>query len=134
VHVQVRGLTETKEGRLVVIALVGGTLMIVVALGNLVMAGAADSAASDVRERLRHELAVVGDEVIDRYPESADVIEAAAVEAVRGEPARVLGTARPDDGPVVVAVQSGWGWQVRCIEAELRGDAVVLTYVRPRPC
>ena len=38
----------------------------------------------------------------------------------------------PDE--VVVAVQSGWGWQIRCVEAELRGDATVLTYVRSRPC
>jgi hypothetical protein len=132
--VQVRGLTETKEGRLVVIALVAGTLMIVVALGNLVMAGAADSAATDIRGRLRDGLAVVTDDAIAGYPDSADAIEAAAVEAVAGEPARVLGSTEPEDGHVVVAVQSGWGWHVRCIEAELRGDAVVLTYVRTRPC
>jgi hypothetical protein len=132
--VQVRGLTETKEGRLVVIAVVGGTLMIAAALGNLVMGGAADSTATDVRQRLRHDLAAVTDEVIDDYPGSADDIEAVAVEAVRGEPARVLGSTQPDEGEVVVAVQAGWGWHVRCIEAELRGDAVVLTYVRSRPC
>ena len=30
--------------------------------------------------------------------------------------------------------QAGWAWQVRCIRAELRGDATVLTYVEPRPC
>ena len=75
---KLRGLTETKEGRLVVIAVVGGTLMIALAVGNLAMAGAADAAAADVRERLRRELAVVADEVIDRYPGSADLIEAAA--------------------------------------------------------
>ena len=131
---KLRGLTDTKEGRLVVIAVVGGTLMIALALGNLAMAGAADSVAADVRERLRRELAVVADDAIDRYPGSADLIEAAAAEAVRGEPARVLGSTRPDRGPVVVAVQSGWGWHVRCIEAELRGDAVVLTYVSSSPC
>ena len=34
----------------------------------------------------------------------------------------------------VVAVQAGWGWQVRCVEAELRGHATVLTYVSTRPC
>lgn len=131
---KLRGLTETKEGRLVVIAVVGGTLMIALAVGNLAMAGAADAVAADVRERLRRELAVVGDEVIDRYPGSADLIEAAAAEAVRGEPAQVLGSTRPDRGPVVVAVQAGWGWHLRCIEAELRGDAVVLTYVSSSPC
>ena len=37
----------------------------------------------DVRERLRRELAVVADEIIDRYPGSADVIERAAAEARR---------------------------------------------------
>jgi hypothetical protein len=132
--VQVRGLTETKEGRLVVIAVVGGTLMIAVALANLVMAGAADGTAEDVRTQLRRELAAVSDEAIDRFPSSADTIEAAAVTAVDGEPARVLGVVQPDEGEVIVAVQSGWGWHVRCIEAELRGDAVVLTYVRSRPC
>ena len=129
-----RGLTETKEGRLVVIAVVAGTLMIALAVGNLVMAGAADAVAADVRERLRNELAVVPDEVIDGYPESAEVIEAAAAEAVQTEPAQVLGATRPDRGPVVVTVQSGWAWHIRCIEAELRGDAVVLTYVSASPC
>ena len=128
-----RGLTETKEGRLVVIAVVGGSLMIGAALGNLAMAGAADSTAEDVRRQLRHELATVTDDDITAYPGTAEAIEATAVEAVAGEPARVLGSARRDD-EVVVAVQSGWGWQVRCIQAELRGDATVLTYVHARPC
>ncbi len=131
---QVRGLTETKEGRLVVIALVAGTLMIAVALGNLVMADAADAAADDARRLLRRELAAVSDEVIAAYPGSAEAIEAAAIDALQGEPAQVLGSTQPDDGEVVVAVQSGWGWQIRCITAELRGDATVLTYVQPRPC
>jgi hypothetical protein len=35
---------------------------------------------------------------------------------------------------VLVAAQAGWGWQIRCVEAELRGNATVLTYVRSRPC
>jgi hypothetical protein len=130
----VRGLTETKEGRLVVIALVGGTLMIAVALGNLVMAGAADSAADEARRLLRRELAAVSDDVIAGYPDSAEAIEAVAVEALQGESARVLGSTQPDEGEVVVAVQSGWGWQVRCVTAQLRGDATVLTYVQAQPC
>jgi hypothetical protein len=132
--VQLRGLTETKEGRLVVIAIVGGTLMIGAALVNLAMADAADSTADDVRRALRHELSAVSDEMIAGYPDSADAIEAVATDALRGEPARVLGSTQADGDEVVVAVQSGWGWQIRCIEAELRGDATVLTYVRPRPC
>jgi hypothetical protein len=131
--VRTRGLTDTKEGRFVVIALVGGTLMIAVTLGNLLMDGAADATADAVRDRLRRELSVVSDESIARYPASAEAIEAAAAEAVRGEPVRVLGTTARD-GEVVVVVQAGWAWQVRCIEAELRGDATVLTYVRSQPC
>ena len=130
---RVRGLTDTKEGRFVVIALVGGTLMIGVALGNVLMDGAADATADEVRDLLRRELSAVSDEAIAGYPGSADAIEAAAVDAVRGEPVRVLGTIGRD-GDVVVVVQAGWGWQVRCIEAELRGDATVLTYVRSQHC
>lgn len=129
-----RGLTDTKEGRLVVIALVGGTLMLVAALGNLMMAGAADSAADEVRTALRRELATVSDEMIEGYPATRQAIEDVAAEAVAGGPGRVLGSAQVDEHEVVVAVQSGWGWQVRCVEAELRGDATVLTYVRSRPC
>jgi hypothetical protein len=132
--VRVRGLTETKEGRFVVIAAVGGTLMIGVAVSNLVMAGAADSAAERVRDALRRDLSTISDEQIDGYPGSASAIEAVAADALRGQPARLLGSAQVDEGEVLVAAQSGWGWQVRCVEAELRGDAMVLTYVRPRPC
>ena len=129
-----RGLTDTKEGRFVVIALVAGTLMLVVAIGNLIMAGAADSAADEVRTALRRDLAAVSDEMIDGYPATRQAIEDVAAEAVAGGPGRVLGSAQVDEHEVVVAVQSGWGWQVRCVEAELRGDATVLTYVRSRPC
>jgi hypothetical protein len=129
-----RGLTDTKEGRFVVIALVAGTLMLVVAIGNLIMAGAADSAADEVRTALRRDLAAVSDEMIDGYPATRQAIEDVAADAVAGGPGRVLGSAQVDEHEVVVAVQSGWGWQVRCVEAELRGDATVLTYVRSRPC
>jgi hypothetical protein len=132
--VQVHGLTETKEGRFVVIAVVAGTLMIGAAIGILLMADAADSAADGVRAALRHELSTVSNAQIADYPESADAIEAVAAEALRGERGKLLGSAQIDEGEVMVAVQSGWGWQIRCIEAELRGDATVLTYVRPRPC
>ena len=129
-----RGLTDTKEGRFVVIALVGGTLMLVVAAGNLMMARAADSAADEVRTALRRDLAAVSDEMIEGYPATRQAIEDVAAEAVAGGPGRVLGSAQVDEHEVVVAVQSGWGWQVRCVEAEMRGDATVLTYVRSRPC
>jgi hypothetical protein len=129
-----RGLTDTKEGRFVVIALVGGTLMLIVAVGNLMMAGAADSAADEVRTALRRDLAAVSDEMIEGYPATRQAIEDVAADAVAGGPGRVLGSAQVDEHEVVVAVQSGWGWQVRCVEAELRGDATVLSYVRSRPC
>jgi len=128
-----RGLTETKEGRFLVIAVVAGTLMIVVAVGNLLAAGAADRAADRAWAALRHDLAAVSDEMIAGYPDTRDAIEEVAVAAVADERGEVLGSARHDD-EVTVAVQSGFAWQVRCIEAELRGDATVLTYVRPRPC
>jgi hypothetical protein len=132
--VGIRGLTDTKEGRLVVICLVGGSLMLVVALGNMAMASAADDTAGEVRTALRRELAAVDDDTLAAYPQTAGEIEAVAVDALVGRPARVLGVDRPEDDAVVVAVQSGWAWQVRCIRAELRGDATVLTYVESRPC
>lgn len=128
-----RELSESKQGRLVIIFVVAGTLMIAVSLGNLAMAQAADGTADDVRRHLRRELASVSDEALAAYPASADAIEAMAVEAVAGEPARVLGSVQRGD-EVVVAVQAGWGWQIRCIEAELRGGTVVLTYAAARPC
>ena len=115
------------------IALVGGTLMIAASLGNMALADAVDDTARDVRTNLRRDLATVSDETIADYPRSADAIDTVAVESLAGVPARVLGS-RADGDDVVVAVQSGWGWQVRCIEAELRGDAMVLTYVRSQPC
>jgi hypothetical protein len=132
--VRIRGLTDTKEGRLVVIGLLGGSLMLAVALGNMAMAASADDTATNVRRSLRRELAVVDDDTLADYPASAGEIEAVAVDALVGQPARVLGVQRPEDDAIVVAVQSGWAWQVRCIRAELRGDATVLTYVDSRPC
>ena len=129
-----RGLTDTKEGRFVVIAVVGGTLMLAVAIGNLLLAGAADGDADRVRSVLRRELAAVPDELIEGYPETRSAIEAAAVDAVADEPGQLLGTTQVDDGEVLVRVQSGRAWQVRCVEAELRGDATVLTYVSAQPC
>ena len=133
---RLRGLTETREGRLVVICVVGGSLLLAAATANLFMANAADRTADDVRRVLRRELAVVDDETLGEYPASAGEIEALAVSALVGSSGRVLGSARPGGGGdgVVVAVQAGWAWQVRCIRAELRGDATVLTFVDARPC
>jgi hypothetical protein len=132
--VRVRGLTETKEGRLVVIGIVGGSVLLATAALNVVMGRAANDTAEDVRRSLRHDLSLVSDEEIADYPASSGQIEELARSAVAGLPAQVLGTTQPDGDEVVVAVQSGWGWQVRCIRAELRGDATVLTYVDARPC
>jgi len=132
--VRLRGLTDSKEGRLVVIGVIGGTLLVAAAILNLTMGREADASADDVRVSLRRELALVSDETIADYPDSAPTIERLAVKAVGDKPARVLGTARPDGEEIVVAVQSGWGWQVRCVKAELRGDSTVLTYVTSRPC
>jgi hypothetical protein len=132
--VRVRGLTETKEGRLVVIGIVGGSVLLATAALNVVMGRAANDTAEDVRRSLRHDLSLVSDEEIADYPASSGQIEKLARSAVAGHPAQVLGTTQPDGDEVVVAVQSGWGWQVRCIRAELRGDATVLTYVDARPC
>lgn len=131
---RLRGLTDSKEGRLVVIGVIGGTLLVAAAILNLTMGRAADATADDLRASLRRQLALVSDESIADYPRSAPAIERRAVQAVGDRPARVLGTARPDGEEIVVAVQSGWGWQVRCVRAELRGDATVLTYVAARPC
>jgi hypothetical protein len=131
--VGLRNLSDTKEGRLVIIAVVGGTLMIAASLGNLAMAGAADDTADEVRDLLRHELATVSDATIATYPDSAEEIEAVATEAIEGESARLLGSTRRGE-QVLVAAQAGWGWQVRCVEAEMRGNATVLTYVQSRPC
>ncbi|HET6948916.1 MAG TPA: hypothetical protein VFI47_00970 [Acidimicrobiales bacterium] len=130
---RLRGLTDTREGRLVVIGVVGGSLLLAATVGNIAMSSAADRAADDTRVALRRELATVSDATIAAYPATAREIELVAVEAVAGRPAQVLGSARPDD-EVVVAVQSGSGWQIRCIRAELRGAGTVLTYVEARPC
>jgi hypothetical protein len=46
-----------------------------------------------------------------------------------------VGSARPeDDDPVIVAVETRWGIQARCVTAELRGDATVLTEVDAGGC
>jgi hypothetical protein len=128
-----RGPTGAAEGRFVVIAVVAGTLMLAAAVGNLLLAGAADAAADDVRAALRRDLARVPDRVIAGYPGTLAAIEDAAADALAGVPGRLLGSTQVDD-EVVVAAQAGWGWQVRCVEAELHGGAVVLTYVHARRC
>ena len=68
------GLTETREGRLVVICLVAGSLLLAAAAANIAMAGAADDAAQDVRRTLRRELSTVDDETLSAYPATATEI------------------------------------------------------------
>jgi hypothetical protein len=130
-----RGLTDTKEGRLAIIVVAGGTLVVGGAFANIGMSRAADDHADDIRQALRHDLAAVSDEALAHYPDSHDAIEAMAERAVRHLPGRVVGLARrDDDGPVTVAVETRWGLQSRCITAELRGDATVLTEVHHGSC
>lgn len=131
---RLRGLTATREGRLVVIGLVGGTLMLVAGGLNVAAGRAADHTAGEVQRSLRRELSLVSDETLTGYPGTVGTIETMADRAIGSRPARLVGTARPDGEEIVVTVQSGWGWQVRCIRAELRGDATVLTEVTARPC
>ena len=129
------GLTETREGRLVVIVIVGGILVVGGTLANVVMNNEVDDRADGIRRALRHDLVAVSDETLADYPASRESIESRADAAVRDLPGRVVGSARPDEGdPVVVAVETRWGIQARCVTAELRGDATVLTDVHSGAC
>ena len=130
----VRGITETKEGRLTVILVVGGTLLVAAAFANVWMANAADDEADQIRRALRGGLTSVSDQAIDDFPESAPAIEGAAHRALADKPARLVRITQPDGDEVVVAVETSWGWQLRCVEAELRGGGTVLTDPRTGPC
>jgi hypothetical protein len=132
--VGVRGITETKEGRLTVIVAVAGTLLVTVAFANVWMANKADDEADRVRRALRGGLAAVPDAALDGFPDSGPTIEAAAHRALADEPARLVRIDQPDDDEVVIAVETSWGWQLRCVEAELRGGGTVLTDPRTGPC
>jgi hypothetical protein len=124
---RVRGLTDTKEGRLTVIVAVGGTLLVAASFANVWMANAADDEADQIRRALRRGLSPVSDETLDAFPDSGPEIEDAVRQALADEPARLVRVTRPDGDEVVVAVESSWGWQLRCIEAEMRGGGTVLT-------
>ena len=130
----VRGITETKEGRLTVIVAVAGTLLCVAAFANVWMANKADDEADRIRRALRGGLAPVQDTALDEFPDSVPGIETAARRALADQPARLVRITRPDDDEVVVAVETSWGWQLRCVEAELRGGGTVLTDPRTGPC
>jgi hypothetical protein len=132
----VRGITETKEGRLTVIIVVGGTLLVAAAFANVWMANAADDEAERIRRSLRGGLTSVSDQALDDFPDSAPAIEAAAGQVMVDdhEAGRIVSVTRPDRDEVVVAVETSWGWQLRCIEAELRGGGTVLTDHHTGPC
>jgi hypothetical protein len=114
---------------------VGGVLVVGGVLGNMAMNNVADDRAERIRRVLRDDLAAVSDETLAGYPETRGTIESLAAEAVDDLPGRVVGSARPDeDDPVVVAVETRWGIQARCVIAELRGDGTVLTDVDSGGC
>jgi hypothetical protein len=131
-----RGLGDTREGRLTIIVVVGGSLMVATAFGNVWLANAADDQARHIRATLRAELGGVTDEQIAAYPDSAEAIAGVAVGAIDddGEPGRLVRVDRPDLDEVVVHVEAGMAWQRRCVEAELRGGGTVLTQSTPGPC
>ena len=115
--------------------IVGGLLIVGGTLANMAMNNVVDDRAEGIRQALRHDLVAVSDETLADYPGSRGSIESRAVEAVRDLPGGVVGSARRDeDHPVVVAVETRWGIQARCVTAELRGDGVVLTEVHAGGC
>jgi hypothetical protein len=119
----------------VIIVVVGGVLVVGGTLANMAMNNAADDRAERIRRALRHDLVTVSDEALADYPETRDSIESVAAGAVRDLPGRVVGSARPDErDPVIVAVETRWGIQARCVTAEVRGDATVLTEVHAGGC
>lgn len=130
------GLADTREGRLTIIVVVGGTLLVALSILDVWMSNTADDEADDIRATLRRELAVVPDATLAAFPETADELAERARAALvdEGLPGRVVGVERPERGEVVVVVESGLAWHPRCVEAELRGDHTVLTQRRSRPC
>jgi hypothetical protein len=129
-------LADTREGRLTIIVVVGGTLLVALSFLDVWMSNAADDEADRIRSVLRRELVDVPDTTLDAFPGSADDLAETAQDALAdaGAPGRVVRVARPDRDEVVVSVDAGLGWHPRCIEAELRGGGTVLTHRRGRPC
>jgi hypothetical protein len=114
---------------------VGGVLVVGGAVANVAMNNAVDDRAEDIQRALRNDLVAVSDETLADYPESRKSIEARAVESLRDLPGGVVGSAhRDEDDPVIVAVETRWGIQARCVTAELRGDGVVLTEIHGGGC
>jgi hypothetical protein len=131
-----RRLADTKEGRLTIIVVVGGTLLVALSFLDVWLANTADDEADQVRVALRRELAGVDDATLEAFPDSGEQIAQAAARALAddGLGARVARVERPDRDEVVVAVETGMAWHPRCVEAELRGGGTVLTHRQARPC
>lgn len=138
-----RGLTATREGRLAVIIVVAGVLVVGLRLADVVAAHKADDMADEIRLSLRTELSPLADEDITAFGTRSDsgsdgtgAVEAAAERALRHRTARLLAIGASDDTapPLVLVVETGWGWQARCIRTELRGHGTVLTTVRRSHC
>lgn len=131
-----RRLSDTKEGRLAIIVVVGGTLLVALSIIDVWMANTADDQADRIRAVLRRELVDISDDTLGAFPESAEQVAEAAQEALTdgGVPGRVTRVDQPDRDEVVVSVDAGLGWHPRCVEAELRGGATVLTHRHAHPC
>jgi hypothetical protein len=136
-----RGLTDTKEGRLAIIIVVGGLLVVGLRLADVVATRRADAAADDVRQALRTELRPLPDDDLTEFAADSEPVAAATERALRDQPARLLalGTGEDEDTPssivpVVLVIETGWAWQARCIRAELQGHGTVLTEVRRSHC
>lgn len=128
-------MTETRDGRLAIIVTIAGTVLVGASFVNVLGNNAADDRADDVRLGLRTELTELPDDAELTFPVDTGPIEAAVAQALDGRRGRLVAIGRPDHRRMtVVAVETGWTWWLRCIRAELRGDATVLTRVAPGPC
>jgi hypothetical protein len=130
------GLTDTKEGRLAIIVVVAGTILVVAAFANVLGNNAADAEADSVRAALREELGELpDDEALVLPAEQGGPIDKAVGRVLRRHPGELVAVGRPEHRHMtVVAVETGWTWWPRCVRAELRGDHTVLTRVSNGTC
>jgi hypothetical protein len=129
------GLTDTKEGRLAIIVVIAGTILVVSAFANVLGNNAADTRARQVRAALREQLVGLSDAQALATPIDTKVIEGAVDRALAGHPGRMVAVGRPEHKRMtVVAIETGWTWWPRCVHAELRGNHTVLTQVNNGTC